>query len=151
MIVTCRYHNPRDQHSEWWLHVHEAVECTASSGGSNSTFAAEENFTPTTACLPPDPPRSRICAVHLTVDFNYMKRSCKSAHRNMCSASENPEVVEEFLQSKQAVALMVQVPELESIKGLQTSPFGVIPKTHQSGQPQKWRLIVDLSAPRGRV
>ena len=53
-----------------------------------------------------------------------MKHSCKSAHRNMRSASENPEVVEEFLQSEQAVAQMVQVPEPESIKGLQTSLLG---------------------------
>ena len=34
------------------------------------------------------------------IGFGYMKHSCKSAHRNMCSASKNPEVVEEFLQSK---------------------------------------------------
>ena len=32
-------------------------------------------------------------------------------------------------------------------KGTQTSPFGVIPK---SGQPGRWRLIVDLSSPEGR-
>ena len=64
-----------------------------------------------------------------------MKHSCKSAHRNMCSASKNPEVVEEFLQSKQTVARMVQVPEPENIRGLQTSPFGVIPKMRQPGQP----------------
>ena len=80
-----------------------------------------------------------------------MKHFCKSAHRNMHSTSENPEAVEEFLQSVQAVAWMVQFPEPESIKGPQTSPFGVIPKTHQPGQPQKWHPIVDLSAPRGRV
>ena len=42
------------------------------------------------------------------------------------------------------------VPEPESIKGLQTSPFGVIPKTHKPGQLQKWHLIVDLSAPQGQ-
>ena len=30
---------------------------------------------------------------------------------------------------------------------LQISPFGVIPKSHQRG---KWRLILDLSSPRGR-
>ena len=35
---------------------------------------------------------------------------------------------------------------LESVDGLHTSPFGVIPKGHQTG---KWRLIVDLSSPHG--
>ena len=46
--------------------------------------------------------------------------SCKSAHTNTSSAPENPEVVEKFLQSKRAVARMVQVPEPESVKGLHT-------------------------------
>ena len=46
--------------------------------------------------------------------------SCKSAHTSTSSAPENPEVVEKFLQSKQAVARMVQVPEPESVKGLHT-------------------------------
>ena len=35
---------------------------------------------------------------------------------------------------------------LESVDGLHTSPFEVIPKGHQTG---KWRLIVDLSSPHG--
>ena len=35
---------------------------------------------------------------------------------------------------------------LESVDGLHISPFGVIPKGHQTG---KWRLIVDLSSPHG--
>ena len=45
---------------------------------------------------------------------------------------------------------MVQAPKSESIKVLHTSLFGVIPKICQPGQPQKWRLIVDLSAPQGQ-
>ena len=35
----------------------------------------------------------------------------------------------------------------EAVEGLHFSPFGVIPKGHQTG---KWRLIVDLSSPHGR-
>ena len=50
--------------------------------------------------------------------------SCKSAHTNTSSAPENPEVVEKFLQSKQAVARMVQVPEPESVKSLHTMQPG---------------------------
>ena len=46
--------------------------------------------------------------------------SCKSANNNISSAPENPEVVEKFLQSKQAVVRMVQVPEPESVKSLHT-------------------------------
>ena len=75
--------------------------------------------------------------------------ACKSAHKNMCSASKNREVVEKFLQSKQAASHIVLVPETESIKSLHTSPFGVVPKICQASQPQKWRLI-DLSASQGQ-
>ena len=37
-----------------------------------------------------------------------------------------------------------------AVEALWTCPLRVIPKNTLPGQPQKWRLIVDLSAPRGR-
>ena len=38
----------------------------------------------------------------------------------------------------------------DAVEALWISLFGVIPKKTPSGQPQKCRLIVDLSAPRGQ-
>lgn len=57
-------------------------------------------------------------------------------------------MVEEYI-AKEVVAQRVVGPLTPGeVRGLQTSPFGVIPKR----QPGKWCLIVDLSAPdRGSV
>ena len=71
---------------------------------------------------------------------------CESAHRNMQSARENPEVVKGYLEEKMAAGKVVGSLEMGSVQGVQISPFGVIPKS----QPGKWRLIVDLSSPQGR-
>ena len=64
----------------------------------------------------------------------------------MKSASENPGVVDEYLANeREARRLLGQLTQKET-EGVQISPFGVIPKSHQ---PSKWRLILDLSSPKG--
>ena len=71
------------------------------------------------------------------------------SNSNLPSAREHPEVVEAYL-GKECKAGRVLGPldvgPLKGVKGIQVSPIGVIPKK----TPGKWRLIVDLSSPRGR-
>ena len=61
-------------------------------------------------------------------------------------AETNPEVVAAYLQEEVALGRVVGPLPVESISGVQVSPFGVILKGHTPG---KWRLIVDLSSPSG--
>ena len=63
------------------------------------------------------------------------------------SATAHPEIVDAYLQNEVALG-RVAGPFLSSPRpNLHVSSFGVIPK---SGQPGKWRLILDLSSPHGR-
>ncbi len=63
----------------------------------------------------------------------------------MTSASEHPQVVEKYLHEELAASRMVQVRD-DNAPAIHCSPFGVIPKRNK---PNKWRLILDLSAPLG--
>ena len=73
--------------------------------------------------------------------------SLKSARCNMRSASAHPEVVDNYI-SKEVSEGRVIGPFLAGlVPAAHTSRFGVIPK---SGLPNKWRLIIDLSHPKGR-
>ena len=79
------------------------------------------------------------------IGFDRQAIQCRSAKRNMLSAEQNPSVVERYLQKEREAGRIVG-PLPHPIVGLQISRFGVIPKPHQPG---KWRLIVDLSHPKG--
>ena len=57
-----------------------------------------------------------------------------------------PQVVEEYLAEELEEGRVVGQLDLQKYPQVQVSPFGVIPKSHQ---PNKWRLIVDLSSPEG--
>ena len=70
---------------------------------------------------------------------------CRSAKNNMRSALENPYPVDEYLAEELQAGRIVGPLNPNQLDGAQVSRFGVIPKT---GQPNKWRLIVDLSSPR---
>ena len=76
---------------------------------------------------------------------DYANNSFKSAKANMRSALTNPGPVNEYLTKELEANRVVPVPS-EQAKGVHVSRFGVIPK---SGQPGKWRLILDLSSPEG--
>ena len=80
------------------------------------------------------------------VGFDYSKASCKPAKCNLLSAETNPDVVTAYLQEAVTVGRVFSPLQVGSIPGVQVSPFGVIPKSHTPG---KWRLIVDLSSPKG--
>ena len=62
---------------------------------------------------------------------------------------ENPRVVDDYLAGECKLGRVVgllSTADMTASAPIHTSRFGVIPKGHQTG---KWRLIVDLSAPKG--
>ena len=72
--------------------------------------------------------------------------SLHSAHRNLRAALLHPQIVDDYLQTELSLG-RISGPFLKSqCSTVQISRFGVIPKRHQ---PNKWRLIVDLSHPPG--
>ena len=80
------------------------------------------------------------------VGYKYGSHALTPASRNMQSARQNRQVVEEYLGKEVAEGQVVGPLIPTSVAGVQVSPLRVIPKSHQPG---KWRLIVDLSAPEG--
>ena len=69
----------------------------------------------------------------------------ESAHHNLPSAAEHPDVIDSYISSEVAEQHMRgPVPHLPQIH---ISPMGIIPKLRQPG---KWRFITDLSSPRGK-
>ena len=77
------------------------------------------------------------------IGYDYDTTHHRSAKCNMQSARENPGPVEEYVRAECAAGRLVPLPDQTSIH---VSRFGVIPK---SNQPGKWRLILDLSHPKG--
>ena len=69
----------------------------------------------------------------------------RRARRNISSAEQNPDVMQKYLAKEKALGRVVVV-NPEDCGPIHINHFGVIPKKHQPG---KWRLIVDLSHPRG--
>ena len=73
--------------------------------------------------------------------------SLKSAPVNMGSAREHPAVVSEYLANELALGRFLGPFDRSApLPLVHVSRFGVIPKGHTTG---KWRLITDLSFPRG--
>ena len=78
------------------------------------------------------------------IGFNYSQSKLKSAKRNMLSARSQPTVVESYLAEEVKLRRVAGPFSPGQVPALHVSRFGVIPKSHQ---PNKWRLIVDLSHP----
>ena len=78
------------------------------------------------------------------IGFNYSS-PLLPAHRNMSSVHNNSTVVDNYIKEELQEGRLVTIPN-NSLASIQLSPFGVIPKR---GQPNKWRLIIDLSSPKG--
>ena len=69
----------------------------------------------------------------------------KPAHK---SASAHPETVDEFIKKELLLGrLFGPVSDTSDLPPLQVNRIGVVPKGHNTG---KWRLITDLSFPRGQ-
>ena len=73
-------------------------------------------------------------------------RRLRAAKKNKPSAFQNPMVIDDYLANEVLRCRVAGPFQSVPLPNLQISSFGVIPK---KGQPGKWRLIVDLSSPRG--
>lgn len=67
-----------------------------------------------------------------------------SAAKNMHSARAHPEPIDCYVREELGGGHILRISGGEV--GIHVSRFGVIPKPHQPG---KWRLITDLSSPKG--
>lgn len=68
----------------------------------------------------------------------------RSSTHNLLSCKEHPETVQEYIEKECSLGRLLGPFPPSAIPNLHVSPFGVIPKK----ATDKWRLIVDLSAPR---
>lgn len=81
------------------------------------------------------------------IGFKAEEVNLKSLRRNMQSALIHPEVVEAYIANEIQEGRVVGPFPVSTFPSAHISRFGVIPK---HGQPNKWRLIIDLSHPVGR-
>ena len=80
------------------------------------------------------------------IGFNH-KVGVHSSPVNMGSAMDHPEVVGDYLAAEWSEGRVVRLLDPEEFPYVHTSRLGVIPKG--SPDANRWRLIVDLSAPEG--
>ena len=73
-------------------------------------------------------------------------QALQSTNKNLQAALLHPQVVDDYLQSELALQRISGPFQQTQCPVVQISRFGVIPKNHQ---PNKWRLIIDLSHPAG--
>ena len=72
--------------------------------------------------------------------------SLQSAKKNKASAYQYPEIVDAYLANEVALGRVAGPFPAPPLPNLHINSFGVIPK---KGQPNKWRLILDMSSPLG--
>ena len=82
------------------------------------------------------------------IGYDANRSQLRQKVHNMLSALEHPQVVTSYVAEESAAGRFICVgyPETAQSMGTHVSPFGVIPKKNR---PNKWRLIVNLSAPEG--
>ena len=80
------------------------------------------------------------------VEFKQQSKPLKSVKRNLGCALNHPETVNQYLADEIDQHRIAGPFRKSTIPQAHISRFGVIPKSHQ---PNKWRLIVDLSHPAG--
>ena len=81
------------------------------------------------------------------IGYSHLLSKLKSSKRNMNSARTHATIVDDYLAEEVQAGCMTGPFPSNAIPNAQVSCFGVIPKAHQ---PNKWRLIVDLSHPKGK-
>ncbi|KAK3734847.1 hypothetical protein QZH41_011755 [Actinostola sp. cb2023] len=97
----------------------------------------------------PDKARVEFVLNGLCLGFRigfHKHQKLRSATKNKESASSNPQVIDSYIDNEVRLGRVAGPFATPPLPHLQVSSFGVIPKR---GQPGKWRLIVDLSSPRG--
>lgn len=91
----------------------------------------------------------RACVKGSNIGFNCANH-CRAATQNLRSVHEHPEIVDAYLEKEVGLGHVFCCSKSEafSLPGFTISPIGVIPKCNNYCQ-NKWRLIVDLSSPKG--
>ena len=79
------------------------------------------------------------------IGFGYGSTRCRSAVSNMQSAGERPSMIDTFLATKLAVERVLGLVDPGLAGSIQVNRFGLV----KGQEPDKWRLIVDLSFPGG--
>ena len=79
------------------------------------------------------------------IGFNHESVQLGSSSRNHPSSQEHPGIIADHLREELRQERVVGPIHPSLVNQVHTSPIGLVPKPHSS----KWRLIVDLSAPRG--
>ena len=79
------------------------------------------------------------------IGFSYSKRTGPGTSKNMRSAGDHPEPIDEYIEGEINTGRIIKL--RNELTGVHVSRLGVIPKPHQPG---KWRLITDLSSPNGK-
>ena len=82
--------------------------------------------------------------IRFGVRIGFEGKKVTSAKRNLLSASENAQVVEQYIDKECKLGRVFGPLGLADYPSVMRNRFGVIPK---SGKPGKWRLIVDMSYP----
>ena len=77
------------------------------------------------------------------IGFGHAQAACRPSRRNMSLATANIKVVDSYVDQERKAGILAGPMEGQSTD-IQVSQLGVIPKAHQ---PDRWRLIVDLSSP----
>ena len=82
------------------------------------------------------------------IGYDAERVELRSQEANMVSAREQPGVVTAYLAEEMRQGRIVRAGPVQEarVQGIHCNPFGVIPKR---GRPNRWRLIVNLSAPEG--
>ena len=70
----------------------------------------------------------------------------RSSKKNKASAYQHPDIIDAYLSNEIHLGRVAGPFLFPPISNLHVNSFGVIPK---KGQPNKWRLILDLSSPLG--
>lgn len=98
----------------------------------------------------PDQPLVKFFITGITdgfrIGFNHPQEPLRPAKKNMYCATQHSEVVDKYLTEEVSHCRVAGPFSPHLIPRAHISRFGVIPKHHQ---PNKWRLIVDLSHPSG--
>ena len=89
-----------------------------------------------------------LCGIQegFRIGFTKEPSSLKSAKRNLKGARDHPNVVSDYLTTELSLGRIAGPFPLAAVPHIHVSRFGVIPK----GQTGRWRLIVDLSHPKGQ-
>ena len=78
------------------------------------------------------------------IGFKQQSEPLQSAKRNLSCALQHPDTVKTYLTEEASAGRVSSPFSRSAVPHAHVSRFGVIPKNHQ---PDKWRLIVDLSHP----